>query len=175
MPKPEKEAVVTELENIIKSNSIFFFADYQGLDVDSINALRRDFESKDICMRVVKNRLFRIAYSEVGATELGDDDALSGPTALIYTSDDPVSPAKVISKYIEEFGKPAVKAILIDNEFKDLSYLKRLNSIPSIEQLQGQVVSRISGPLYAFVNVLNGALRNLVYVLRDLEEKKKSN
>ncbi len=91
MPSEEKVQVVEELTQLLKQSTGVYLTDFNGLDVLDFTRLRKRLRDADISYRVVKNRLALLAAKEAGI--VGVDEALSGPTGLAYTEQDPAAPA----------------------------------------------------------------------------------
>lgn len=183
MPSQKNIQQVEEIKDRFSNTEVVVLTDYQGLNVSEINELRRRFRQAEVGYTVYKNRLMKIVADEMGITGL--NDYLKGPTA-IATSIDPASPAKVILDFIDEFEKLEVKAGIVGNRVIDAEKVKDLAKLPSKEELiakalgglQAPIASLVnvlhrSSPLMGFMNVLNGTVRNLGYVLQAIIDQKK--
>ena len=96
-PRPDKVQEVADLKEVLRAGTLIL-TDYQGLDVKSISALRRKLREAGGGYRVVKNNLFALAARDTAAMPLSE--GLAGPTAIVYTDEDPVAAAKAL----EDFG-----------------------------------------------------------------------
>jgi large subunit ribosomal protein L10 len=136
--------------------------------------LRRKLRDAGVEYRVVKNTMTRIAAKEVGITGL--ETYLEGPTAIAISYTDPVAPAKVISDFIKENKLQflEVKAGIVEGKVIDAAGVKTLASLPPREVLIAQVLAGMQAPIAGLVNVLQGSIRNLVYVLDAVREQKES-
>ena len=126
MPTAEKEAVVTELTDILKRAKGVYLTDFTGLDVPSLTLLRKQLREESVSYLVIKNRLAKLAVKRAGVDGL--DDALQGPTGLVCATEDPVVPARLLFKFAERAdGKPAIKAGYIDGEVYVDDQLEKLS------------------------------------------------
>ena len=125
-------------------------------------------------LKVVKNTFMRIAATEVGIE--GMEPYLDGPTAIAFSATDPVAPAKVISDFIKEHKLQSIKikAGIVEGKMIDADGVKALSSLPPREVLIAQVLAGFQAPIAGLVNVLQGTIRNTVYVLDAIRKQKES-
>jgi len=168
----KKTQAVSELKEKLSSASSAVLVDYRGLTVAEDTRLRTDLRGAGIQYKVVKNTLTKRAAGEVGIEGL--DDYLEGPTAVAFGFDDPVAPAKILSKFAKDHKALEIKAGILEGKVLDLDQVKNLAELPSREELLAKVVGGFKGPLYGLVNVLQGNLRNLVYVMNAVREQKEA-
>jgi large subunit ribosomal protein L10 len=102
----------------------------------------------------------------------GLDDVLHGPTGLVFVAADPVATAKILADFQKEFERPAVKAGLVDGRRVTADEVKRLASLPSREQLLGQLAGAFQAPLAGFVGALNGLLYQMAGALEALKTQR---
>lgn len=168
----EKRQVVEEIkEKIAKSQSVVL-VDYRGLNVDEVTQLRSKFREAGVDYKVYKNTLMRFAFKDTGYEEF--NKYLTGPNAVAFGFNDPVSPAKVTSEFAKSHEKLEIKAGIVDGKIVGLEEIKRLADLPSREVLIAQVLGGFNAPIAGFVNVLQGTIRNLVYVLNAIREKQEA-
>ncbi len=171
MPTAEKEAVVAELTEVLKRANGVYLTDFTGLDVPAFTLLRKQLREESISCRVIKNRLGKLAVQRAGIEGL--DEVLRGPTGLVCADEDPVAPARVLSKFAEEGdGKPAIKAGYVDGDVFVDGQIERLAQIPPRDVLLGQMVSAMQSPISGLAFTLNGILQKLVGTLQAVAEKK---
>lgn len=171
MPTAEKEAVVAELTDVLNRANGVYLTDFTGLDVPAFTLLRKQLREESISCRVIKNRLGKLAVQRAGIEGL--DEVLRGPTGLVCAAEDPVAPARVLSKFAEEGdGKPAIKAGYVDGDIFFDDQIERLAQIPPRDVLLGQMVSALQSPISGLAFTLNGILQKLVGTLQAVAEKK---
>lgn len=170
----EKKAVVKALKEKLSQTKGAVLTNYRGLTVAQDTQLRRRLREGGVEYKVVKNTMMRFAADELGLNDL--DAVLEGPTAIAISYDDPVAPAKIISDFVKEQKLQAleVKAGLVEGKVIDANGVKALASLPPREVLVAQVLAGMQSPIVGFVNVLQGSIRNLVYALDAVRQKKES-
>jgi large subunit ribosomal protein L10 len=169
--REEKAAVIDEVGAQVASAQAIIVAEYRGLGVGPITALRRQARESGVYLRVLKNTLARRAVA--GTPFEGLADKLVGP--LIYgISKDPVSAAKVLADFAKSNDKLALKAGAMPHSVLDQDGVKALASMPSREELLAQLMGTMQAPVAKFVRTLNevpGKFVRTVAALRDEREK----
>lgn len=166
----EKQVIIQEiLEKINQSKSIVI-TDYRGLNVAQVTELRAKLREAGVEYKVLKNTMVRFAANEAGIEGL--DDILTGPTAVAFGLTDAVAPAKILSDFAKANDKLQIKAGVLDKKVLTPDNVKALADIPPREVLLSMVLRGMQGPISGLVNVLQGNIRNLVYALAAIQEKK---
>lgn len=168
----EKQAIVAEIKEKLASSKGAVFTNYRGVTVAQDTKLRRKLREAGVEYRVIKNTMTRIAAKELGLDGL--EAHLEGPTALAVSATDPVAPAKLIAEFIKENKVLEIKAGLVEGQLIDVAEVKALASLPSREVLIAKMLGSMQSPISGFVNVLQGTIRNLVYVLDAVRKEKES-
>ena len=141
---------------------------YTGLSVASQQELKKRLKAVDARMLVVKNTLLKRASERAEIDkEVLTDEVLSGQTALVISSGDPVSFIQVLGKFSKEFSVPQMKVGVVDGLFQDSSTLAKLATLPGRDVLLSQLLGSLISPSYGLVGTLNGNLQKLVYILRE--------
>jgi large subunit ribosomal protein L10 len=170
MPTEAKRAAVAELADALSGSTATIVADYRGLTVSDISAVRRALRSEGIRYRVVKNRLAKIAAQQAGQEEL--IDLLEGPSALAMGGTDEVTLARTFLDAVRPFRTVAVRGALVAGRRYDAESVTRLASLPAREVLLAQLAGGMSTPLSSMASLLAAPLRNLGYALTQLADKK---
>lgn len=170
----EKQAIVAELKERLTTAKGAVLTNYRGLTVAQDTQLRRKLREAGVEYRVVKNTMTRIAAQEAGVDDLVG--YLEGPTAMAVSFSDPVAPARVISDFVKEHKLKTleVKAGLVEGKVITADGVKALANLPSREVLLSQVLAGMQAPIAGLVNVLQGSIRNVVYVLDAVRQQKES-
>jgi large subunit ribosomal protein L10 len=165
MQRSEKEKVVAELVEQLRSTETLIVADYRGLSVTDINKLRGELLEHGAKFTVVKNTLTRRAAEEAGADALLA--LLEGPTAIAFleSDGDPVAVAKALSAAARETKVLEVRGGILDGQEIGEADVKSLATLPPTDVLRAQLVSAVSGPLLAVVGLFTAPLRDLVNVI----------
>ena len=168
--KTAKEQVVNEIKEKFQRAEAVVLVDYRGLNVAEVTELRKRFREAGADYKVYKNTLMTRALTELGIEGL--NPYLTGPNAIALGYDDPVVPAKIISEFAKDHDKLEIKAGMISGKVIGAEGIKSLASLPSKEVLVAQVLGGLNAPITGLVNVLQGNIRNLVYALNAIAEKK---
>jgi large subunit ribosomal protein L10 len=141
-----KTEVVSQLTESFKASSGVYLADFTGLTVEKVTALRSELRKKGVTMRVAKNTLISRALNAAGVEGL--DKWLAGPTAVILAdAEDPIAPAKLLVDFLkknEDAIKP--KVAFMDGQSYDGKQLDTLSKMPGKRELQAQVITLAMGP-----------------------------
>lgn len=167
----QKEETVEALEEKFKRAQSVVLADFQGLSVADMNLLRSMARETGVEFRVVKNSLVLLATRRAGIEGL--EAFLVGPTGVAFGYEDPVTPAKVISRFGRETRKElAFKGGYLEGRVLGAEEVKSLAALPTRTELLGQLAGTVQGPIAAFHRVLAGNLRGLVVALNRIAEQK---
>lgn len=170
MDRKEKEEVVAKLKEGLGRAYGAFVVDYQGLNVEALTKLRRELTAADIEFQVVKNRLLLIACQETQTAIL--KDYIVGPCALAITYDDVITPAKLLTRFSQDYEALKVKIGQVNGRIIELPAIKRLAELPAREVLLAQLIFSLSSVPISFVGTLSEMLRRLVNVLEAIKRHK---
>ena len=140
-----KKQQVEDIKAKITSAQSLVIIDYMGLTVAEDTAFRKELRDNGVDYAVLKNRLVKIAFNELGYTDF--DEALNGPTAVAFSSTDAVAPAKYIVKNIKALGKMKTKCGMVEGKFMDEAGLKKIADIPSKEVLLAKMLGSMQSPI----------------------------
>ncbi len=175
MNKEQKVNAVKEIRELIEASESMYLTDFTGLTVEQVNELRKEFYKSEIKYKVVKNRLTARALKDSGKYSSHYDllnETLNGPTGIIFTSKDPVAPAKIIKKFAEKTEKPKLKLAIVENEVYDSKQLNQLASLASKEELIASILGSLNSPASGIVGSLNAVMRDLFSVIEEVAKKK---
>jgi len=144
----EKQQLVAEVTAKLRESSCTVVADYRGLNVAQVTELRKQLREAGVEFQVLKNTLVRRATAEAELTEL--DAALTGPTAIAFSKDDVVAPAKVLSDFAKKNEKLKVKAGVVEGRVVDVAQISALANLPSREGLLSMLLSVLQAPVRNF-------------------------
>lgn len=170
--REKKEAAVADISNLLSSSKMTVFANYEGLTVAEAQQLRRDARDSGTTVRVVKNRLFKVALSQQEGFQELNNSSFTGQLLYAFNEADEVSPAKTLIEFSKQH--PALKPIGAFNALGQLfdgDQVKQLAELPSKDELRGQLVGTINAPVSGFVNALAGNIRGLVQVLNARQQE----
>ena len=170
MPRPEKVAKVEEIRERLSRVQGAVITDYRGLDVGEITELRKQLREAGVEFKVLKNTLTILAAREVGMEEIVP--YLTGPTAIAFGYDDPVTAAKIISEFAKKNKELEIKGGLVEGRVLGPEAVQALADLPSREVLLSMVLRAMQGPIAGMMNVLQGNIRNFVFALEAVRKKK---
>ena len=156
MPTAQKEAFVEQFTGKLGEAKGLYLADFVGMDVAQVTALRADLRKRGVYYHVVKNRLLRLAARNSGMEAL--EPYLEGPTALAYSVESEVEPARAIVDFAKEHDKPVVKAGIIGEKLYTKEEILQLAELPSREVLLSQVLGTLVAPMSSFLGAVNALL-----------------
>ena len=162
MLKTEKERVVAELAERLRSTESLIVADYRGLTNAQLEELRGKLRGSGGRLQVVKNTLTRRAAEEAGAESLLA--LLEGPTAIAFVDadGDPVAVAKALSDTAKETKVLALRGGTLSGRAMTGDEVEELAKLPAPEVVKSQLVGVIVAPLTQLVGLFSAPLRDLV-------------
>jgi len=169
--KEQKQEAVKNLESGIKDSKAVVFANFQGLDVPSMEELRKSCRENDIDILVAKKTLVKLALDKAGLKDI-DTKAFEGGLATLMGRTDEVAAARTLNDFAKSHKVVKIFGGVLEGKFIDEAGIKSLANLPSRDDLLAKVVGSINAPVSGFVNVLAGNLRNLVCVLNAVKESK---
>ncbi|HEY5695813.1 MAG TPA: 50S ribosomal protein L10 [Candidatus Saccharimonadales bacterium] len=161
--RDKKNALVAEMSETLNASKMTVFAQYQGLSVADVQELRAKAREAGVAIKVVKNRLVRVAMSASDTYKNADTSALNGQLLYAISSEDEVAPAQVLDAFAKTH--PALQLMggfSGEGKTLDTNEVKALAGLPSKEQLIGQVVSQLLSPVNDITNALSGNLHALL-------------
>ena len=168
--RPEKAGKVAELKDLLTSSKGVVLVDYCGLTVAEDTELRSKMREAGVKYMVAKNTFIRIAAQEAGIEGL--DAYLEHNTAVAFSAEDPVAPAKILNDFSKDHKALEIKAGILDGKVIGLDEVKAVAELPSREELLAKLVGSMQAPISGLVNVLQGTIRNFVYILEAVRQKK---
>src|ERR1700675_1812440 len=161
MQKEDKERVVTELTERLKTAETLIVADYRGLTMPQIDALRGRLLEHGAKLSVVKNTLTRRAAQAAGADALLA--LLEGPSAIAFieADGDMVAVAKALADSARETKVLEIRGGVMQGREISASDVEELAKLPPLDVLRGQVLGAIIAPLSAIAALVNAPLQNL--------------
>ena len=171
LSKDCKKEILQDLIVKLKESKGVVLTDYQGMSVFEINRLRNELRENKVEFKVVKNTLMEKACEELNVEDLTKD--LIGCTAMAFSSDDGVAPARLLKEYYKKNKIDLkIKSGLIDGRVFNPEKIMEIASLPLKDVLIAQIVAGIRFPLFSLVFILQGPLRGLIYSLKAVKEQK---
>jgi large subunit ribosomal protein L10 len=162
MQKEDKERVVTELTERLKTAETLIVADYRGLTMPQIDALRGRLLEHGAKFTVVKNTLTRRAAQAAGADALLA--LLEGPSAIAFieSDGDMVAVAKALADSARDTKVLTIRGGILEGREISGEDVEELAKLPPFDVLRGQVLAAIIAPITQLLALVNAPLQNLV-------------
>ncbi|MFZ3578077.1 50S ribosomal protein L10 [Virgibacillus sp. DJP39] len=154
-----KKQVVQEIADKFQNSQSTVLVNYRGLDVAAVTELRKQLREENIDFKVYKNTMTRRAVEQAELNELSD--SLIGPTAIAFSKDDVIAPAKILSKFAKSHKELEIKGGVIEGKIASLEQLNELAELPNYDGLVSMLLS-----------VLQAPIRNLAYATKAIAEQK---
>jgi len=144
----EKQEAVAVIQSKLTSSSSTVIADYRGLNVAQVTELRKQLREAGVDFQVLKNSLVRRATEGTELTAL--NDILTGPTAIAFSGDDAVAPAKILNDFAKKNDALKLKGGVVEGKVVDNEQIKALAELPSREGLLSMLLSVLQAPVRNF-------------------------
>ena len=168
MDRAQKTAAVEWIGGVFDENEVIVVLKNGGLTVAEMSDLRTQLREGGAAMKVVKNRLAKIAIADKPGSKISD--LFAGPTAIAYSAD-PVSAPKVLTKYAKDNEKLEILGGVMGETLLDAAGVKTLASMPSREEVLSSIVGMIGGPASSLVSAVTSPATNLAGILKTLAER----
>jgi len=165
-PRAEKVAVVAEVKDRLGAAQAALLADYRGLSVKDMSALRQSLAGAGATVSVYKNTLVRFAARQLGIEAL--EPLLTGPTAITFVDGDAAAAAKALRDFSRTNPLLVVKGALLGDKVVDAAGAKALADLPSRDVLLSQIAGLFQAPLQQMANLLEAVPRSFAYGLMAL-------
>lgn len=159
--REEKAQQVQEITDKLRNSVSTIVTDYRGLNVAEVTELRKKLRDAGIEYRVLKNTMTRRATAEIGLSEL--DQALTGPTAIAFSTDDVVAPAKILNDFAKTHKALEIKGGVVEGRVVSVAAVQDLANLPSRD-----------GLISMFLSVLQAPMRNMAYAVKQIADQKEA-
>ena len=165
MLRQDKERIVSELAERLKSSETLLVADYRGLTMTEIDELRTKLLESGARFSVVKNTLTRLAAEEAGVKQLLE--LIDGPTAIAFidADGDPAAAAKILNDTARANDVLVIRGGVLEGDAVGDAEIKRLATLPPTDVLRAQLAGAVAAPLTTVVGLFTAPLRDLVGVI----------
>lgn len=143
--QPAKTQAIEDTKKAFADYNDFIFAEYRGLSVEQISALRAKLREHEAPLKVVKNNFAKIAFEELKIDNVAD--YLTGPTAVVMAKEDSNEAAKVLFDFAKDNESLVIKGGYIGKEVYDKEKIEAYSKVPGKKQLIAMLMSTINGPV----------------------------
>ena len=155
--REEKEQLVQEIADRLSRSKGTIATDYRGLNVAEVTELRKQLREAGVEYRVFKNSLARRAADSVQLEAF--NEYLTGPTAIAFSFEDPIRPAKILNDFARKHKALELKGGIVEGRIVDAAEVSALAVLPSREGLLSMLLS-----------VLQAPMRNLAYAIQQIAD-----
>ena len=164
MNRDQKESMVADLRDDFAQAKSIVLTSHMGMDASTVAELRARYREAGVRYRVVKNTLVKIATS---GTEMESLHAMfRGPTAIAYSFEDAISPARVARDFAKTHEKYELRGAYLDGETMDGAGLRRLADMPTKDELRAKFMGLLQAVPSKFLRTLNAAPTQFLMVLK---------
>lgn len=154
-----KAQQVAEVADKFKNATSAVVADVRGLTVEQSNNLRAELRGEGVELRVIKNKVLTRAAEAADFSEM--NDLFAGPSAVAFSNDDAIAPARVLKKYADEIEALEIKGGFIDGNVVTIEDINKYASLPDRDGLLSMLLSTLQAPV-----------RNFAYAVKAVSDSK---
>ncbi len=154
-----KAQQVAEVADKFKNATSAVVADVRGLTVEQSNKLRAELRGEGVELRVIKNKVLARAAEAADLSEL--NDLFAGPSAVAFSADDAIAPARVLKKYADDIDALEIKGGFVDGNIVSIDEINKYASLPDRDGLLSMLLSTLQAPV-----------RNFAYAVKAVSDAK---
>jgi len=149
----DKQQIVSEVNQAASSALSAVLADYRGVSVEDMTALRKNARENKVYLRVVRNTLLKRAVADTEFECIRE--VLVGPTILAFSQEDPGAAARVLKDFSEENDDFEIKALSVGGQLMDASQIDVLAKLPTLDQARSMLMSVMLAPVTKLARTMN--------------------
>ena len=149
----DKKQIVSEVNQAANSALSVVLADYHGVDVADMTALRKTARENKVYLRVVRNTLLKMAVAETEFECI--QEVLVGPTILAFSQEDPGAAARVLKDFSKENKEFEIKALSIGGKLMEANQIDVLAKLPTLDQARSMLMGVMLAPVTKLVRTVN--------------------
>lgn len=167
----ERIQIAEHVTSIFKGAGFVFFVSYQGMKVKQLHEMRRKLHDAGAGCQVLKNSYITLGMTQTDV-KLPSDFSLSGDTAMVFGSGDPVAVAKVLKEIGVTSANVTVKGGVLEGGYLTPAEAVAVADMPSKLQIHAEIVALIQGPASRVVRTLESAQGRVVNILNSYCQQK---
>ncbi len=167
----DKKQIVSEVNQAASSALSAVLADYRGVTVSELTALRKSARDNNVYLRVVRNTLLKLAVAETEFECISE--ALVGPTILAFSKEDPGAAARVLKDFAKENSKFEIKALSVGGKLLDASKIDVLAKLPTHDQALSMLMSVMLAPVTKLTRTINEVPSKVTRAVAAVRDQKK--
>ena len=149
----DKQQIVSEVNQAASSALSAVLADYRGVTVEDMTALRKNARANKVYLRVVRNTLLKRAVADTEFECI--QGVLVGPTILAFSLEDPGAAARVLKDFAKENDDFNIKALSVGGQLMDASQIDVLAKLPTLDQARSMLMSVMLAPVTELARTIN--------------------
>lgn len=169
MLKSEKEELIKDLNDRFSRAKGVVVAEFNKLNVDTVNRLRKKLREGKVEWKVLKNTLARRAAKGTSVEKIADD--FVGPVAAAITYDDVVAPAKILSEFVKDLETIKIRSGVIQGQKIDKNGVLALAKLPGLQELRAQILGVINQPATKLARTIKEPGSALARVIKAKSDK----
>lgn len=154
-----KAQQVAEVADKFKNATSAVVADVRGLTVDESTKLRAELRGEGVELRVIKNKVLVRAAEAADWSDM--NDLFAGPSAVAFSNDDAIAPARVLKKYADDIDALEIKGGFIDGNMASIEEINKYAALPDRDGLLSMLLSTLQAPV-----------RNVAYAVKAVSDAK---
>jgi large subunit ribosomal protein L10 len=167
--KSEKEVMIKDLTDRFTRAKGVIVAEFNKLNVDTVNRLRKKLREGKVEWKVLKNTLARRAAKGTSVEKISDD--FVGPVAVAISYDDVVAPAKILSAFVKDLETVKIRSGVIQGQKIDKAGVQALAKLPGLNELRSTILGMINQPATKLLRTIKEPSGALVRVIKAKSEK----
>ena len=167
----DKKQIVSEVNQAAASALSAVLADYRGVTVDELTALRKTARESQVYLRVVRNTLLKRAIEDTDFECI--KEVLEGPTLLALSEEDPGAAARVLKDFAEENENFEIKALSIGGELLEANQIDVLAKLPTLDQARSLLMSVMLAPVTKLARTANEIPSKVTRVVAAVRDQRK--
>lgn len=165
MNRTGKQQVIKEMQEVLGTFTSFYFVDYKGLKVKEISNLREKIKESKGAIRVVKNTLLKKATEDTTLKPV--EKFLQGPTAIAWSTNDPIPLAKTLTTFAKDNPNLKIKGGFVDGSLLSQKDVEILSKLPGINEVRSQIIGLMQAPMAKLIGLLKAPQRNIALCLSE--------
>ena len=166
----DKQQIVSEVNQAASSALSAVLADYRGVSVEDMTALRKNARANKVYLRVVRNTLLKRAVADTEFECI--QEVLVGPTILAFSQEDPGAAARVLKDFAKENDDFEIKALSVGGQLMDASQIDVLAKLPTMDQARSMLMSVMLAPVTKLARTMNEVPSKLTRAVAAVRDQK---
>ena len=166
----DKQQIVSEVNQAASSALSAVLADYRGVSVEDMTALRKNARANKVYLRVVRNTLLKRAVADTEFECI--QEVLVGPTILAFSQEDPGAAARVLKDFAKENDDFEIKALSVGGQLMDASQIDVLAKLPTLDQARSMLMSVMLAPVTKLARTMNEVPSKLTRAVAAVRDQK---